>query len=85
MMSNIKPPANLLSKQAKEIAYLMRYNKGSFLKGHMRPNGEQCYRLMDAKINPICNVTANKVMELIQNGFVEKGERRLVYNGKQIR
>lgn len=84
-MSNIKPPVNLLSKQAKEIAYLMRDNKGSFLKGHIRPSGEQCYRLVDAKMNLICNVTANKVMELIQSGFVEKGERLLVYNGKEIR
>ncbi len=84
MEQHTKKPVNLLSKQAKQVALLMRDNKGSFLKGHIQPSGGQCYRLMDANMNPISNVTQLKVMELIAAGFVQYEGKTLCYTGKVI-
>jgi hypothetical protein len=79
-----KKPVPLLSKKAKEFAVLMRDNKGSFLKGHVKPSGDQCYRLMDANMNPIANVTQQKVLELCAAGFVHHEGKTLCYTGKVI-
>ncbi len=55
----------------------MRKNPGSFLRKHMRPKGERCYRLLDENINPVLNLDREATETYIGNEIIphktEKG------------
>jgi hypothetical protein len=75
-----KEKTSLLSAKAKEILTELRIHKGSFLQKHINHNGEECWKLLDEKMNPLAIYTDNKVQKCLEAGFLIRIENGLSFN-----
>lgn len=59
-----------LTPKQKEVFDLLEKTPGGVVFKHVKPSGTLCYRLLDAKRNPILNIRMGIIEDLIQKGVL---------------
>lgn len=60
-----------LTDMEREIYNALVQHEGGCLRQHIKPSNNVCYRLLDARRNPIANYRQGKVLSLADKGVLD--------------